>query len=52
MGTVGNQDLRSLFAAVAEVGRGNQKRSQLAMRAGRRLKTDSVQPGNLGKVFL
>ena len=43
VGAVGNQDLRPLLAPVAEVGRGDQQRGELALGAGRRLEADGVQ---------
>ncbi len=52
VGTVRDQDLRSAFASVAKISRRDQKRGQLALRAGRRLQADGVQTRNLRQDLL
>ena len=47
VGAVGDQDLGPALAPVAEVGRGDQQRGQLALGAGRGLQADGVQAGDL-----
>ena len=49
MGAVGDQDLRPLLAAIAEIGCGHQQRGQLALGPGRRLETHRVQARDLRK---
>ena len=50
--TVRDQHLSSRAALVLEVGRGDEKRRQLSLRAGGGLQADRVQPGDLGQDFL
>ena len=52
VGTVGDQDLGALLAAIAEISRGHQQGRQLSLRTRRRLQADGLQAGDLRQDLL